>query len=127
MADYDQNAIDGDDFVQKGATDGTHIGNIGDSSKVTEALNTSAVYGSLTVGTTAVEVKVGGSVLANRKTVTLQPKDNKIFWGYDSSVTVSNGTQVFKDQFMPLPVGANISIWLISDGAGRDVRIGEIA
>lgn len=89
--------------------------------------NDSAVYGNIVVGTTAVELKVGGSPLSNRKVVTMQPQDNKIYWGYDSSVTTSTGTQVFKDQFMPLPVGPDISVYLIADGAGKSVRIGELA
>jgi len=89
--------------------------------------NDSAVYGTLTVGTTAVELKVGGSALENRKVVTIQPKANKVYWGYDSSVTTLTGTQVFKDQFIPLPVGPEITVYLIADGSGKDVRIGELA
>lgn len=92
-----------------------------------DTLNSDAVYGTITVGTTPVEVKVGASVLERRKLVTIQPKDNKVFWGYSNSVTISNGTQVFKDQFMPIAVGDEISVWLVADGAGKDVRIGELA
>lgn len=88
--------------------------------------NSQAKYGSLTVGTTAVELKVGANRMEDRKVVTMQTKDNNVYWGYDSSVTTSTGTQIFKDQFMPLPVGPDIEVWLIADGAGKDVRIGEI-
>ena len=89
--------------------------------------NEEAVYGTLTVGTTAVEVKVGASPLDRRKLVTIQPMDNAVYWGYDSSVTTSTGTRVFKDQYLPLQVGPDITVFLIANAAGKDVRIGELA
>lgn len=89
--------------------------------------NNAGVYGTLSVGTTAVEVKVGGSALSQRKNVTIQPKDNGIYWGYDSSVTTSTGMELFKDQVLSLPVGPDISVYLIGDGAGKSARIGELA
>lgn len=92
-----------------------------------DTLNSDAVYGTVTVGLTPVELKVGANVLADRRLVTIQPEANKVYWGYDNSVTISNGTRVFKDQFMPLAVGDEISIWLVADGAGKVVRIGELA
>ncbi len=90
-------------------------------------VNDSAVYGTLTVGTTAVEVKVGGSALAFRKLVTMQADDNKIYWGYDSSVTTSTGTRIYKGQYVPLQVGPDIPVYVIADGAGKEMRIGELA
>ena len=89
--------------------------------------NEDAKYGTLTVGLTAVELKVGGAPLLNRKVVTMQPQDNKIYYGFDNTVTVATGTRVFKNQFLPLPCGPDITVYLIADGAGKDVRIGELA
>ena len=90
-------------------------------------VNDSAVYGTLTVGTDAVLVKVGGSPLPKRKLVTMQANDNKIYWGYDSSVTTTTGTRIFKDQYVPLQVGPDITVYVIADGAGKTLRIGELA
>ena len=90
-------------------------------------LNSDAVYGSLSVGLTAVEVKVGGSPLSKRKLVIMQPKDTGIFWGYSNAVTTSTGTEMFKDQIIPMEVGPDISIWVIATGAGKFMRIQELA
>ena len=90
-------------------------------------LNYEAVYGTLSVGLTAVQVKVGASNLDNRKLVIMQPKDNGIYWGYTNLVTTSNGIQMFKDQIIPMEVGPDISIWVIADGAGKSMRIQELA
>lgn len=92
-----------------------------------DVLNGDAVYGEITVGTTAVEVKVGGSPLADRRMVHITPKDNQVFWGYDSSVTTSTGTRVWKEQTVFLPVGPDISIYLIANDAGKTVSIAELA
>lgn len=44
MGDFDQNQLDGDSTVIKGATDQTHIGNIADRLKVDTLVNSSAPY-----------------------------------------------------------------------------------
>lgn len=92
-----------------------------------DVLNREGVYTELTVGLTAVELKVGGSVITKRQAVTMQPRDNNIYWGYSNSVTTTTGTQLFKNQFIMLPIGEEVSVWLIADGAGKKVRIGELA
>ena len=121
---------DKDDTKIKG-NDGTEAGQLiasyGEALDVTDILNDGAVYKALTVGTTAVELKVGASVLPLRRFITMQANDNSIYWGYDSSVTTSNGTRIFKDQFIALPIGAGTTVFLIADGAGKTVRIGELA
>ena len=90
-------------------------------------LNHGAAFSSLSVGTSAVEVKVGGSPLTRRKAVVMQPKDNKIYWGYTNSVTTSTGVEMFKDQILILDIGPDISIWVIADAGGKSMRIQEIA
>lgn len=91
-----------------------------------DVLNSQGVYGTLTVGTTAVELKVGASPISDRQAVTMQAMDNAIYWGYNSSVTTSTGTRIFKDQFIMLPIGPDVSVYLIANGAGKNVRIGEL-
>ena len=87
---------------------------------------TSGTSGNINIGTTTIELKVGSNKLPNRKIISIQPKGKKVFFGYDSSVTIATGTQVFKNQTLFIPIGADQSIWLISDNSsGVDVRITE--
>lgn len=90
-------------------------------------VNSEAAYSNLSVGTSAVEVKVGASPLSRRKLIIMQPKDNGIYWGYSNAVTISNGIQTYKDQIISLEIGPDISVWVIADGAGKSVRIQELA
>lgn len=92
-----------------------------------DVLGKGAAYGSITVGTIAVELKVGASPLDGRQAVHMMAMDNAVYWGYDSSVTVSTGTRLYKGQFILLPIGDGVSVYLIANGAGKDVRIGELA
>lgn len=86
----------------------------------------SGVQGSLTVGTSAIEVKVGGSALANRTYVTLYNNSNNIvYWGYTSGVTTSSGTPIVKGQFASWLKGASFPIYVISGSPGNDTRVTE--
>lgn len=89
-------------------------------------LNGSSVFAALTVGTSAVEIKVGGSPLANRKNVTLH--NNSLFtlyWGYSNAVTTSTGTPIVANQFVEWDVGPLQSIYVIAAVAGNNTRITE--
>jgi hypothetical protein len=92
-----------------------------------DVLDSVGLYAELTVGTTPVELKVGGTALVDRQAVTMRPKDNAIYWGYDSSVTTTTGTRIYKDEFLMLPIGDNISVYLIANDAGKLVSIGELS
>ena len=84
------------------------------------------VYGVLTVGITAVEVKVGASPLVGRKNVSLYNNSNKsIFWGYDNLVTINNGIEIFPRQYVVWSITENTHIWVISDTASLETRITE--
>lgn len=111
-------------------TDGTDSANISSNNdlQVTDILNVSAVYGTVSITTTASELKVGGSVLANRKYIIIQPRANNLYIGFNSSVTTANGMQVFKNQLIMIPVGPNVHVYAISDQAsGIDTRIEELS
>lgn len=80
----------------------------------------------LTVGTTAVEVKVGGSPLTNRKLATLYNSSNStLYWGFSSGVTTATGTPIYKDQQVSWSVGPSQSIFVIAGSAGNNTRITE--
>lgn len=83
------------------------------------------VNGSISVGTTAVEVKVGASRLVGRKMVTFFPFDADMYWGYSSAVTTANGTPVFKSQLVSIDADDQAQIWLVAGTAAHTARITE--
>jgi len=95
---------------------------------VADKSNAGGVQGALSVGTSAVEAKVGASALTDRATLTIYNNSNSvIYWGYTSGVTSSNGTPILKREFLTFEVGPSTSIFLIAASAGNDVRITESA
>lgn len=91
-----------------------------------DVFTTQGLQASLTVGTSAIELKVGANKLALRKSATLFNNSNStIYWGYTNGVTTSNGTPIFKNQFVEWPVSDQVSIFLIAGSAGNNVRITE--
>ena len=96
--------------------------------QISDISNNGGVNGSITVGITAVEAKVGGSVLANRKTISIfHTGGGKLYYGLSNSVTTSNGIQIFKNTERPFAFGPNTHLWLISDTAGQVINIVEVA
>lgn len=96
--------------------------------RVNDGIRSGGVYSNLSLPTanTAVEVKVGGSRLTNRKLVTVIPTDADMYWGYDSSVTTSNGTPIFKNQFVAFDMANDATqIWLVCSTNTRNARITE--
>lgn len=80
----------------------------------------------LDVGIAPVELKVGATRLANRRSATLNNTSNsKIYWGYTSSVTTSSGTPITKKQQAEWNVGDNQSVFLVADTNSNLVRITE--
>jgi hypothetical protein len=94
--------------------------------KVADVIDGAGVQGALTVGTSAVEVRVGTFRLANRRMVTIQPTTGPVWFGWTSAVTTSTGTKLFPWQVARLSI-TDTPLYLISDTAGRNVRITEAA
>jgi hypothetical protein len=92
-----------------------------------QPLDGPATYASISVTTTPIELKVGGSPFDERKVVTLQPIDGRVYYGYDNSVSSSTGTLVFKKMIYPLEVSPDLPVWLVADSGTVDVRITEVA
>lgn len=90
--------------------------------------NNGGTNGAITVSTSSIEAKVGVSALSNRKNLTVHNNGSGIiYWGYSSGVTTSNGTPIFKDQFVSWDIGPNTSVYLIASSGGHNVRITENA
>jgi hypothetical protein len=98
-----------------------------DSASVTDVINNgTGTEGALIVGLTAVEIKVGASKLADRKTVSLFNNSNStIYWGWSSLVTIATGTPIFKNQFATWEAGQNQAIHVIAATAGNNTRVTE--
>ena len=87
-----------------------------------------AVYGATSVTDTPQEVKVGGSVLEERKVVTIQPTDGVIYYGYSNLVNDVSGTKIFKGQWLQLEASDKLPVWIVAaSGDTVDVRISEVS
>ena len=89
-------------------------------------VNQPGLQGALSVSTTGVQVKVGGSNLANRTLLTaLNNGTSTIYWGKTSSVTSLTGTPLVKNQYAEWDIGPNSDIYLIAVSGSHDIRITE--
>ena len=93
---------------------------------VADIVNTSATYSAVTVST-ATELKVGGSRLANRKLIIFQPNDGDIYYGFDASVATTTGMLAKKGQIIGYPLGAAVSLFAIASSGTVHVRVQELA
>lgn len=97
-----------------------------DSPKVADVLSQGGIEGSFTVGTTALSLKVGASILEGRKSLTLLNNSNvTMYWGYTNAVTTSTGTPIFKNQFVTWSVADSQPVYIIAGTAGNNARITE--
>lgn len=85
------------------------------------------VSGAVTVGTSAVEAKVGGSALDGRELLTIYNDSNSIIYYGPSGVTTSTGEPLAKKQRVSIPVGSAIQVFLIAGSGGNDVIVQEWA
>lgn len=90
-----------------------------------QTINGPGVQGALSVSTTAIEVKVGGTALDQRILISIQPLDGVIYYGYTDSVSASTGTKVFKGQYFSLEATDQATVYLIAASGTVDVRITE--
>lgn len=91
--------------------------------------NGGGVEGFVTIGTTPTELKVGASALPGRISLTLlnNSETDDIFWGYDVSVSPTNGTPVFPQQFLEWSVGVGTKVFVVAAVAGVNGRCTEAA
>lgn len=76
------------------------------------------------IANTPVEVKVGATKLTGRKLATIQPTNGSIFFGFNSLVTTTTGTEIFKSQTAAFDVTDTGEVWIVSSAA-RTVKITE--
>lgn len=121
--DGDSTYIKGED----GTDDGTKIGSVGDEIKTRISLNEAGVSTSLSISS-SVEVKVGGSTLTNRQTLSVQPVDGTIYLSYSSPATAANAfMQVFRRQYVEVERGAMIPVYAVAKSGTVETLIGEVS
>lgn len=98
-----------------------------------QPLDGPSLQGSVSVNTsTPQEVKVGSSALADRKVVSIQPLDGKI-WVYfgqegitpSASTVQNNGFYQAKRSLRSYEAGNRQTIWILAQASTVDVKIAE--
>ena len=91
---------------------------------VRDSINTSSLNAAISIATTAAEAKAFTARLTNRKFISITPTNGTIYWGSANTVTIANGTPIFKNQCVTMAFTDNVAVWLIA-ASTTDVRIVE--
>ena len=95
---------------------------------ISDGLRNGGVQGALSLATanTAYEAKVGGSRLAQRKSLTITANDD-MFWGYSNAVTTANGTPLKKNQQIAFAIDpdSTFQVWVVASASSKTARITE--
>jgi len=70
---------------------------------LTDELFSNGVQANIIVGTSFVEAKCGVTKLSDRRIIGITPIDGLIYYGLNNSITVSNGTPIYKKQTLYVP------------------------
>ena len=87
--------------------------------------NNSFVTGTLSVGTSQVEIKVGGSKLAGRQEIVVSNNSNATVYYGPTGVTISTGMPIVKGQIFFDNIGEASAVYLIAGSAANTVVIQE--
>lgn len=101
---------------------------MGYSGNFNDVVNADYIAGTVTVGTSQVAARVGGSNLARRQEITIYNPTNNIIWVGPSGITASNtggGIPLGPEETLSLQYGASIDIYLIAAQAGNTIVIQE--
>lgn len=95
--------------------------------ELSDVTNDAYVTGSITATTSQTEAKVGGSTLNGREILYIENKGNvDVFYG-PTGVTSTTGARLAKNQFVFLPAGKNIQIFVITASGSASVVVQEFA
>lgn len=87
---------------------------------------TSGTYANKTVGLTAVKACVSTNNLVGRVYLIVGiVGTQKVYWGFDSSVTTANGQPLYPGSVTRFDVTDAQNVYLISGTASQDVRLSE--
>jgi hypothetical protein len=92
--------------------------------QTTDIMNTAAVSGVISLTSTPVPLRINVSNLENRKYIILQGLTNSVVWGFSEE---SQPFDIFKNQFVMLPCGSNITLYAkVVTGTGQ-ISVGELS
>jgi hypothetical protein len=91
---------------------------------VKDVMNVAGTQGALSVTTTAIEAKVGITKLVGRKSLTIQPINGIIYWGYTNTVSSTIGSIIYKGQSKNFAIDDAHTVFIVSVGT-IDTRITE--
>jgi hypothetical protein len=90
--------------------------------------NKTYVSGVITVGTTAVEAKVGGSRISPREMVRIYNNDPSITIYFGAAgVTVATGEPLRPGEAVSVPAGDELGVFVIAASGSVNVRVQEMA
>ena len=96
------------------------------SSEFSDVLNDGYVAGSVSVSTTAIELKVGATRLDGREEILIENKGPFTIYIGPSGVTTSTGTTLHKDQTITMPIGQDLGVFAITATGTSIVVVQEI-
>ena len=102
------------------------MGGINFDPEFSDVLNDNFVGGTISVGTSQVEAKVGANRLSKREYLIIHNSGNNTIYYGPSGVTVSNGVPIVKDQTIGIPIG-DIGVFVISSSGTNIIRVQEYA
>ena len=88
-----------------------------------DILNNGGLDTTLTIGTTAIELKVGASVKENRKLLMFTALDNGFTFGFSS---LTQNIPILKNQTVILNVGENTEVWAINTSSNKSMAVAEL-
>lgn len=101
------------------------MGGINEASDRSDVNESTFLSGTVTVGTTAVEAKVGATRLITRQYLSIHNTGPGTIYLGTSTVTSSTGRPILRDQSIDLPVG-NLPIYIVSGQGNNTVIVQEL-
>lgn len=103
---------------------GNSIASINSQIQARDVINVSSQYRAQSVTTTAAEAIGGSARLVNRKVICITPTNGIVYWGTNSSVTITTGTPLSAFQTLVLSFTDNVPVYVVA-AATTDTRILE--
>jgi hypothetical protein len=91
-----------------------------------QPLNGPAAQGSISVGITPVELKVGVTPASDRISITFQPVGGDIYYGYIPGIDTSTGFLVRSESVVFLEAGDTLPIYAVAASGTVNVRVAEL-
>lgn len=90
-----------------------------------DIVNDSYVQGTVSVTTSQIEAKVGGSRLDKRQILRIYNSSNNTIYFGPSGVTTSTGEPIEKNNWVNIPAGDQIAVFLIAATGTNSVIVSE--